>query len=67
MYSISIVCDRCKKIVKGINTSIATSGYYSTGSNSMWAKFASPDENAVCEECMWKDERYIAVYGKMGL
>ena len=60
---VTVVCDRCKQEVKGLWTESATAGFYSTKSESYWSKYANPEEEVVCDECMWTDDRYIAAYG----
>jgi hypothetical protein len=57
-------CDRCKRDIKDFRQPDAggmTAGYYYR-----WFDFTDPGEEVVCDECMWADPRYIAVYGKMG-
>jgi len=40
-----------------------TMGYYlATG----WPDFSNPGEEYICDECMFKDARYIAIYGVRG-
>jgi len=59
-----IKCDRCQREVEGFSENGWTGGYYETKHGSYWHKFANKDEAVVCDNCMWNDERYIAVYGK---
>ena len=62
---IHIVCDRCKQEVKDAMKSCdgTTAGYYEVGKGQWW-KFANAGEKYVCDACMFKDSRYIAVYGE---
>ena len=56
-----IICDRCKEEIKGAKppeSGSMTAGYYLG-----WTEFMDPGENIICDSCMWKDPRYIAVYG----
>lgn len=58
------LCDRCGKAIPHFSfdpTGGMTAGWYLTTGG--WGKFANPGERAVCDECMWSDPRYIAVYG----
>lgn len=70
MTDVIVVCDRCGKTVHGIHIEPSerdpiggTSGYYNTAPLSPWANFANPGENILCDDCMFADPRYIAVYG----
>lgn len=59
-------CDRCKKDFEGFRSLIFTAGYYDVSGNieSGWGKFRqSPYEQIVCDECMFKDPKFIAIYG----
>lgn len=68
MADITVVCDRCGKTVEGLHspateTSMGmTAGYYDT-SGQPWSDFVDPGERIICDDCMWADARYIAVYG----
>ena len=61
-----IHCNRCTKnltlFVKLAKNDI-TLGYYGV-SGGFWSQFADKHETYVCDECMWKDQRYINVYGR---
>ena len=57
-----IVCDRCQKQIEKSEGPV-TAGYYDT-SKGFWSQFANENEKIVCDTCMWKDERYIKVYGQ---
>lgn len=58
-----ITCDRCKKKIDGFRDHGMTAGFYDT-STDLWGKFANPGEKNVCDDCMWSDPRYQAVYGQ---
>lgn len=62
MGLLTVSCDRCKNYVKGFESVVGTAGFYRTG-DSPWSKYADPPERVICDECMWKDERYIKEYG----
>lgn len=63
----TVWCDRCQKMVPGYVGGPMSAGVYVVeGENNQWAKYANPGERIVCDQCMWKDPRYIAVYGNMG-
>jgi hypothetical protein len=56
-------CSRCKKKVDDHNvTEGMTAGNYDVREGS-WSQFADFWEEFVCDECMWRDPRYITVYG----
>lgn len=55
-------CDRCHRKFDGDEGKFFTSGFYYVNCG-YWSKFAEPYETVVCDECMWADPRYIAVYG----
>lgn len=60
-----VICDRCKQaVINAYKDQYLTQGYYETEPNSYWSKFADKREYIICDECMFKDERYIAVYGR---
>ncbi len=59
-------CSRCKADLSElwkVSTKDMTVGYYEVREGP-WAKFANPGERYLCDACMWKDPRYIAVYGE---
>jgi hypothetical protein len=58
-------CDRCKKAVEGCEGEGWTGGFYDVSPGTCWSKFARPYETVVCDECMWADPAYIAIYGVM--
>lgn len=55
-------CDRCEKLIEGDEGQNFTSGFYIVDQG-CWSQFANPYETVVCDECMWADPRYIAIYG----
>lgn len=64
MIATVIRCDRCKQLVDtppaaALRTG-ATCGYYRRGA---WSEFMDADEQDVCDDCIWNDPRYVAVYG----
>ena len=65
----SVVCSRCQKGVEGSHpedsSSGCTAGYYDCRSGP-WAEFSGVSEDFLCDACMFKDPKYIAVYGKVG-
>jgi hypothetical protein len=56
-------CDRCKRLIEGVEGDGLTCGLYDVSSG-YWAKFARSYETTVCDECMWADPDYIKIYGK---
>ncbi len=57
-------CSRCNKLVDEDGSDEPrgmTAGYYYVRFS--WSEFANPGEVFICDECMWKDPRYIALYG----
>jgi hypothetical protein len=63
-------CSRCNVSIE-VETDpdeIFTRGYYDvrpTDSPAGWDKFANPGETILCDACMWRDPRYIEVFGDM--
>lgn len=57
-------CSRCKKDLSSIfgRRGGFTAGYYEV-KDGQWSAFANPGERYLCDNCMYKDPRYIAVYG----
>lgn len=59
------VCSRCSKDTDSPLPGIGmTAGYYVAKA---WIQFANPGEVFICDNCMWTDPRYIAVYGVQSL
>lgn len=63
MSSVTVQCDRCEDWVEGVESIFMTGGYYNTGPNSYWNRFANENELVVCDPCMHKEPRYLEVYG----
>lgn len=60
-------CGRCKmdiSVLMQASDGVMTIGYYDVRADSWWAQFANAGEKYLCDACMWKDPRYIAVYGR---
>lgn len=57
-------CDRCKAHGDFYEDHLLdiTCGFYKVDKG-YWKQFANEDEKIVCDECMFKDPRYIKVYG----
>jgi hypothetical protein len=61
-----VTCGRCHQVIvdsvlpdgKGM-----TAGYYVTP----WQGMGTAEEKYVCDNCMWQDPKYIAIYGRMTL
>ncbi len=62
---LTAICSRCKKDTGSpLPDGGMTAGYYHVGAGpSGWSQFANLGEVYICDECMWSDPRYIAVYG----
>lgn len=58
-----VVCDRCHAKVEGLREPGFTGGFYDTTPGSPWFGFSSPDENVICDTCMFADARYQETYG----
>lgn len=54
---VMVVCDRCNKQIRGV----VSEWYYEVDSGT-WQEFARPGERIVCDECMFSDPRYKAVF-----
>jgi hypothetical protein len=64
MERVNVQCDRCKKMVDGIEDTYSTGGFYRITKGDYWEKFANDGEKVICNQCMFTDERYIQKYGK---
>ena len=62
MDEVTVTCDRCGKQIRGLRTEDMTAGFYDTSGHT-WGQYANDGELVVCDDCMWSDPRYIAVYG----
>lgn len=64
-------CDRCRQPIKDFSPPRATeegqwtSGYYVV--TGYWQRYANLGEETVCDNCMFTDPRYIAIYGRRQL
>ena len=60
-------CDRCGNSIQGMDLGGMTAGYYATPQGSFWAKCAdaSPNEQRICDSCMWASPGYKEVYGEV--
>ena len=66
-YSVTVVCDRCHKTVKGYEIGgHGTGGFYRTDNPKGWGRFANPGEKILCDPCMQSDPRYLAEYQRSG-
>ena len=61
---IRVTCDRCGRQFIGLDSGVATGGFYRTGTDTLWHEFANEGENVVCRPCMENDSRYAARCGK---
>lgn len=67
MSLITVICSRCKEVLRDvIKTDTFTGGYYEVHKG-YWSKFAKPGEQILCDACMFKDEGYIEEFGKHSL
>lgn len=63
MANVTVTCDRCGREIEGWEETDPigmTAGYYNVETG--WPQFANPGEKVVCDQCMWADPRYQAVY-----
>ena len=58
MTGVEITCDRCKETIISIKTDGFTVGFYVRSGT--WGKYMNDDEEFICDNCMWADERYMA-------
>jgi len=65
MKEVTITCDRCGRLVHGIEdeTSLGkyTGGFYDV-SEGQWAEFARWEEEKVCDDCMHACPKYRKIY-----
>lgn len=60
-----VFCARCdEKFPK--SQSGMSAGYYDCSGDSYWGNFVNPGEDILCDECMWGNPSYQAIYGKVG-
>lgn len=57
-----VECDHCHKWVEGF---LPDEGGASAGVYVGWTKFTEFGEYIVCDSCMWKNERFLAVHPHM--
>jgi len=68
MKDITVICDRCGKVVHGTigvcpsTGAIVTGGYYNVAEGN-WKDFARWDEEIVCDDCMHSCPKYKKIYG----
>lgn len=66
-----VQCDHCHRFVKGFISRDLTPnefGGISAGVYVGWTQFTEFGEWIVCDPCMWKNERFLAVYpGQRGV
>jgi hypothetical protein len=65
MPDLTVTCSRCGRQVDGYEDKTATSGFYRISPDGMCSQFANPGETVICDDCMWSDERYLAIYPHM--
>jgi hypothetical protein len=58
--TISVICDRCKRIIEGIRGEEFTAGFYDM---TTWEEYRREDELYVCAACMFADPKYLERYG----
>jgi hypothetical protein len=64
MSKVTVKCDRCDKMVDGIENEIGTAGFYRL--DGYWSKFKRDEvEKVICDDCMWIDPKYIKEYPGM--
>lgn len=57
-----VKCDRCGKQVFGLKADNFTAGFYLVELGSAWCEYRREGENIICDECMWKDSKYVRDY-----
>ena len=68
MEPVTVVCDRCKQEIEGLEDKaktplgFATAGFYRAKHG--WDVYMNDGESVVCDDCMFADPRYQAEYGK---
>lgn len=58
---ITITCDRCGKVVHGLQEETWTSGFYDV-TKGAWNEFARWEEERICDACMFSDPKYKKMY-----
>ena len=69
MNNIKIKCDRCGNAVNGTidenaDGAITTGGFYDVTKGG-WKKYRRGKEESICDNCMFSDPKYIAIYGDL--
>lgn len=71
MKNVTVTCDRCGKVVHGIidefyldKTIKVTGGFYDV-TDEYWSQFARWEEERICDDCMFADPKYKAIYGDL--
>ncbi len=59
---ITVICDRCKRVVHGYVDENITAGFYHVYPGSAFERYRRNNENDVCEMCMWSDEKFLVDY-----
>lgn len=54
-----VQCDRCKRYVEGF---LPGAGRCSAGVYVGWTEFMNFGEYIICDACMWKNDKFLAVY-----
>ena len=61
MENVTVICDRCKKKVHGIESPGTTGGFYRRAA---WFMYMEDGENIICDECMFANPEYTKIHGK---
>ncbi len=69
MNEVTITCDRCGKVVRGLSYQderfgLITAGFYDV-TVGFWSHFARWEEELVCDECMHSCPKYKAIYNSI--
>ena len=64
----TIHCDRCSQNVEGFIQPEGSAGVYvlvDANGPTYWARYGErrPEENIICDSCMWSTPTYVAAYG----
>lgn len=68
MKDITIICDRCGKVVNGVidefhlDKSVKLTGGFYDVTESEYARW---EEERICDDCMHSDPKYIETYGDL--
>ena len=58
--TIKVTCDRCKKVVEGIQGKDFIGGFFEM---TKWQEYRLENEQYVCDSCMLADPKYVESYG----